>query len=126
MKEIHIGDEVRLILTNSTKVKGYIISIDSTFFTVDNNFVRLSDIRKISTKKRGVQLLGGVLIAGGIASFASWDPCISLYGNASSCDNGLFFLGLGLTGAGVAVVGPGYHKIGKSKRLMLISGKPND
>ena len=78
MKEIHIGDEVRLILTNSTKVKGHIISIDSTFFTVDNNFVRLSDIRKISTKKRGVQLLGGVLIAGGIATFVSYDPCINL------------------------------------------------
>jgi len=31
-KEINIGDEVRLILTNSKRVKGHITSIDSTSF----------------------------------------------------------------------------------------------
>ena len=51
LKEINIGDPIRLKLTNSTKVKGHVISIDSTFFTVDNIVVYIEQIKKISTKK---------------------------------------------------------------------------
>jgi len=66
LKEIHVGDKVRIVLTNSTKVKGQITSIDSTFFRVDGRMVHLHEVKSISTKKIGTQLgLGGALIAGG-------------------------------------------------------------
>jgi len=69
-KEINIGDEVRLRLTNSTRVKGHITSIDSTFFTVDTNVVHLNEIVSISTKNKKTQIIvGGALLAGAIASF---------------------------------------------------------
>jgi small nuclear ribonucleoprotein (snRNP)-like protein len=51
-KELNIGDEVRLILTNSKRVKGHITSIDSTFFTVETNIVHLNEIVSISTKNK--------------------------------------------------------------------------
>ena len=123
-KEINIGDEVRMILTNSTRVYGHIKSIDSTFFTVDSTVVHLNDISKISTKKTWVQFVGGtVLLAGGIASFASYDPCI--WGPCDNNEDILFFLGLGLTAAAIAVASPGYYKIGKSKWLAVISNSPD-
>ena len=119
-KEINIGDEVRLILTNSMRVKGNITSIDSTFFTVDSSIVLLNEVESISTKKEWVQfVVGTVLLAGGIASFASYDPCI--FGPCDNNEDILVFLGLGLTGAAIAVASPGYHKMGKSKWLMVIS-----
>ena len=39
---------------------------------------------------------------------------------------GIALLGVAMTVAGVATMLPGYHKIGKSKWLMLISNKPID
>jgi len=111
---VHIGDKVRLKLTNSTKVKGHIISIDSTLLTVDTTAVQHNEIVKISTKNSG-SLLGAALIAVGVISFVSYDPCIELFSSPPPCCNEdiLIVLGLSPTGAGVAaLVSPGYHKIG--------------
>ncbi len=121
LKEVNIGDKVRLKLLDASKVKGHITSIDSTSFTVDNLVIYLDAINKISTTKRGEQLLGGALAAGGLVSFAlafsneRTFEAIALYG----------IMGIGLTSVGVVMMIPGYHNIGKSK-FLLISSKPND
>ncbi len=120
-KVVNIGDKVRLKLLDATKVKGHITSIDSTSFTVDNLVIYLEAINKISTTKRGEQLLGGALVAGGLVSFAlafsneRTYEAIALYG----------IMGIGLTSVGVIMMIPGYHRICKSK-FLLISNKPID
>jgi len=122
-KEINIGDEVRLILTNSTRVKGHITSIDSTFFTVDKIVVHLDEIASISTKNKKAQIIvGGALLAGAIASLV----IIRTSENISLDEaGGVFLLGLGLTVAAVGTMLPNYHNIGKSKWFIVILNKPD-
>jgi len=119
-----LGDEIRVVLVNKAiSVMGQITSIDSTFFTVDTNVVHLHEIEKISTKKRRVQMfLGGVLIAGGIATYA-----VGRSEGTYTIDGGggIALLGLIMTAVGVGTMLPGYHKIGKSK-FLLISNQPID
>jgi len=124
-KEINIGDEVRLILKNSTRVKGHITSIDSTFFAVETNVVHLDEIVSISTKNKKTQIIvGGALLAGAIASFVIVGTGEEMSIGAAQ---GTYGLGLGLTVAAVATMLPNYHDINKSKRwLMVISNKPSD
>ena len=66
--------------------------------------------------------MGGVLLAGAVASFSSFDPCYL----ASPCSENpeVLFFGLGLTGVAVAAILPEYQKIGQSKRFIVISNKP--
>ena len=124
-KEINIGDEVRLILTNSTRVKGHITSIDSTFFTVDANVVHLNEIEQISTKKTWQQVLGIPLVAlGGLYTIAG------LANIGDIADDNLvgaaLLLGIPITAIGVGIMSPGYHRIGKNKRFIVISRKQID
>jgi len=69
IKEVNIGDAIKLKLIDATKVKGHITSIDSTFLTVDSTVVHINEITNISMKKEKSKKLrtGGVLIACGIA-----------------------------------------------------------
>ena len=55
IKKLYAGDRVRLKLTNSSKIKGMIISIDSLHFNVSNRVVYFNEIMKISTKRGWVQ-----------------------------------------------------------------------
>ena len=119
-KVVNVGDQIRLKLTKSKKVKGHITSIDSTFFTVDNNVVYLNEIEKISTKKIWQQVLGIPLV--GFGGFISYAYSSDKYIGGPSAGAVLF--GLGLTSIGVGIMLPNYHEIGKS-RFILISNKPN-
>jgi len=94
--------------------------------------VHLNKIQKISTKKIWVQgVVGGVLLAGAVASFASYVDNFSYcpsgcYSGIDENDGGgAFFLGLGLTGAAIAVASAGYKKIGTSNWFVTISNKPD-
>lgn len=124
LKEIHVGDKVRIKLINSTRVKGQITSIDSTFFKIDSRMVHLHEVRKISTKKEWVKFLGVPFVAyGGLLVIIGSDNIVS-----SSVDDpggeAAILLGIPITAAGVGLMGPGYHKIGKFKRLIIMSNPP--
>jgi hypothetical protein len=130
-KEINIGDFVRVVLTNSMRIRGHITSIDSTFFRVENFVVHLNEIEKISTKnisKKSKKLLGVALISVGIVGslvtlsiYAVLDPG----GLGSDPPTGPYLVYAGLTAVGVRLLlPPGYYKIGKSK-FLLISNNPN-
>ena len=123
-KVVNTGDKVRLILKTSKKVKGHIKSIDSTFLTVDNNVVHLNEIEKISTKKIWQQLLGVPFVAfGGLWTIAG----LANIGDIADDEfvGAALLLGIPITAVGVGIMSPGYHRIGKS-RFLLISSKPND
>ncbi len=133
IKELYVGSKVRLKLTKASKVRGVIMSIDSASFIVNNRQVRFDEIIKISTRKDWVQVLGGALVVTGLAIWI--DGAGEAYADAYS--NQFFplanedisggehaFLGMALTGAGVALMLPAYHDLGKFS-LMVISNKSN-
>jgi small nuclear ribonucleoprotein (snRNP)-like protein len=127
VKELNVGDRVRIKLTNFSKVKGSITAIDSAFFTVGNRDVSLNEIRKISTRKEWVQGVGGAVIFGGLTLLFSGVMEDGVNTIASTHFNleeepmsDYTWMGMIATGAGVAMVLPNYREIGKY-RLMSIS-----
>ncbi len=127
IKELYVGDKVRLKLTKASKVRGTIMSIDSVSFVVSNRRVCFDEIIKISTRKSWVQVVGGALIVSGWA--ISFDGAADAYINQlvyeENSGGEQAFLGMAMVGAGVAMVLPAYHDLGKFS-LMVISSKPND
>jgi len=114
IEELNIGDGTSLKLLDATKVKGHITSIDSTSFTVNTTVVQLNEIERISKKKVWQKYVGLPLISIGAlftAAGFSWDPSDPLVGEV--------LFGVGLMGVGVALMLPGYQKIGK--RFIVIS-----
>ena len=113
VKEIHIGDKVRLKLTNNSKVKGYVISIDSASFLVSNRLVTYDEIRKISTRKGGVKGLGWTLISVGyvMSFFAVAVDMFEVPSEEFTCD--LLLPGIVSITAGVVMVLPNYRDLGK-------------
>ena len=115
IKEINIGDFVRLKLKNEMKVKGHVISIDSMSFTVDYVVIYLEAINKISTKKTWQPFLG--------VPFAAFGVLATMVGFAY--ENEIVLYGLGMTGIGFGLILPGYYKIGTSNWFVMISNKPD-
>jgi hypothetical protein len=60
VKQVHVGDQIRIRQFNSKLYKGQVTSINEFNVSLDTNLVFLKDIEKISTKKGWVQHLGGV------------------------------------------------------------------
>ncbi len=109
------------------------MSIDSASFIVSNQHVRFDEIMKISTKKGWVQALGGAFIFGGLIMSAAVvgeqvgnSIANSFFGGVDHEESSIEYTlpAYALYGVGVAMVLPGYHKIGKF-RLMVISSNPN-
>lgn len=127
IKELYVGDKVRLKLTKASKVRGIIMSIDSASLVVSNRRVRFDEIIKISTRKTWVQVVGGALIVSGWAIWfdGAGDAYASYWVDEEFLDGEQMFLGMAMVGAGVAMVLPAYHDLGKFS-LMVISSKPND
>ena len=122
IKKVYVGDKVRLKLTNASKIKGIIMSIDSASFVVSNRHVRFDEIMKISTKKGWVQALGGAFIFGGLIMSAAVvgeqvgnSIANSFFGGVDHEESSIEYIlpAYALFGVGVAMVLPGYHKIGK-------------
>jgi len=130
IKKVYVGDKVRLKLTKASKVKGVIMSIDSASFIVSNQQVRFDEIMKISTKRGWVRGLGGAFLVLGVAMWgsASSDAATTYATTFSSYTdedvNDLIWPGVALTGAGIAMLLPAYHDLGKF-RLMVISSEPD-
>jgi len=130
IKELYAGDMVRLRLTNSSKVKGVIMSIDSALFIVSNQQVRFDEIKKISTKKGWVRGVGGAFLVMGIGLVAASNSdgatiYVTTFTSLTNEDiHDFTWPGIALIGAGTVMLLPAYHDLGKF-RLMVISSKPN-
>lgn len=115
IKELHVGDFVKLELINATKVKGTIMLIDSTSMTVDSRRLSYDEILKFSTRKNWVRILGGGLIFSGL--IISFTELLEPIANPEPSD--LALISLPLYGVGIAMVLPNYHEIGKYILLVV-------
>jgi small nuclear ribonucleoprotein (snRNP)-like protein len=120
-KLVNIGDKIRLILTNSKRIKGHVVSIDSTFFTIDKRVVHLEEIGKISTKKSWSQGVGGFFLAAGIGFMVAELATSTPESSIGPGDGAMAIIGLPLLIAGAAMVHPKYQQLGKSKWLVISS-----
>lgn len=131
-KEMYVGDKVRLKLITSFKVKGSIMSIDSTFFTINNVNIPYDMIRKISNKKGWLKGVGAAMIVGGLlysftAVFAEAYVSVATSSFGSPFEEPPYsnaLPGLLVAGAGIVMVLPGYYRIGNYE-LVVVSTRPN-
>ena len=118
LKELYVGDFIKIELINSTKVKGTIRLIESEFITVGDRRISFDEILKFSTRRTWVRIMGGGLILSGliISLTQSLEPI------ADPKPSDLALVSIPLYGVGLAMVLPNYHEIGK---YMLVVA-PND
>ncbi len=124
VKEIHKGDQVRIIQFDSRLFKGQVTSIGEFDITIDTTLVSLKNIEKISTKKSWSRGVGGFFLAAGIGFMVAELATSTPESSIGPGDGAMAIIGLPLLIAGAAMVPPNYQQLGKSKWLVVMSKTP--
>ena len=118
-----IGEKITVDLNNKANIKGVIRAINLDSLRIDDRIVLFNEIEKISLikKQRKNAIVGGAMAVVGFGTILMLLESDGLEDMSIQTASALAGIGLGVGITGIIVMIPKRHKIGKSKRLVVIN-----